>query len=566
MIRSMPLTLTFLSTAIIVLPVSGVAGEPSLKGKLAARPARISLNVDAWGLACSRDGKILATVVEAPRGDRVIQVRDLTTANIIGQGDAGRTIGFPVFSADGKELALVFAGGMFSGPPLWICLWDVPASGDLKSLRHLHPDLPYRHCVVEHASFSPDGKTLVAGTPQEVLFLWDTSTGQIKRRFQGGVAASFFPDGKTLVAVTHDGQVRRFDFPSCKLIGPERARTNYVYVTRVVFSRDGKLVALGDDWTTVIKEVATGRTVCQARLPTATIPRSFSSGGTTLAVTGDDGVHFIDTTTGRERAWLAGSYRAVEFLGDSEHLACLADKAIVQRETAAVYANAENASEPNRTVPPGVPLQAELIVKQDKYILDLQGDTPAECSDRIQFDADYVDGYPRPPKVDLVLRLRNTAKKKLTLRLPAPSWVGDRECDYRPTLYLVGEGAINFPRLPHQTVAIPIHPGPQLRTLAPDESLSIPIADLHSAVQAFWLLPGEYAIAGYYDLEVSPAPPGSHDASDGFGYVTVRLAPVKVNVVAGKNDTLPRRTKPPLGAHNPPAPGTVITPNPVKKE
>jgi hypothetical protein len=117
--------------------MSEVAGEPALKGGPATRPAQISLRADAWGLACSRNGKIVATVVEAPGGDRVIQVLDLTTGNVLGNADTGRNTGIPVFSADGKKLALVYAGGMFSGPPLWVRLWDVTGGGDLKNLRQL---------------------------------------------------------------------------------------------------------------------------------------------------------------------------------------------------------------------------------------------------------------------------------------------------------------------------------------------------------------------------------------------------------------------------------------------
>src|SRR5438034_657460 len=95
---------------------------------------------------------------------------------------------------------------------------------------------------------SPDGKTLAAGTPLEIVCLWDTSTGKLARRLQAGVSASFSPDGRWLVAVTHDGRIRRFEYPACKLIGradPDH-RADYLYVTHVAFAPDGKLIALSD--------------------------------------------------------------------------------------------------------------------------------------------------------------------------------------------------------------------------------------------------------------------------------------------------------------------------------
>jgi WD40 repeat protein len=137
-----------------------------------------------------------------------------------------------------------------------------------------------------HCAFSPDGKTLATATGSEVIYLWETTTGQLRRRFQGGVAAGFSADGQSLIAVTHDGLVRRFALPACKLIGPDETipRTDFLYVSGVAFARDGERVVLHDDWTTVIKEVATGRILCRATLSDAILSVSLSPDGKTLAV------------------------------------------------------------------------------------------------------------------------------------------------------------------------------------------------------------------------------------------------------------------------------------------
>src|SRR5205823_5681181 len=158
-------------------------------------------------------------------------------------------------------------------------------------------------------------------------------------------------------------------------------------------------------------------------------------------------------------------------LGDASYVACGGAKSIVIGQTAAILAKAESASETPRTAPPGVDLEAQLLVRKARYALDLMWDSPQDCSDRIHFDYEYHDGYPEPPQVDLILRIRNTGKKPLTIR---------HSSDEHPTLYLAGPGAVNLPWVPRQVPGIfarPAEPELQTRTLTPGQSLSIPIKD-----------------------------------------------------------------------------------------
>jgi hypothetical protein len=548
-----PLTLR-LAAGLIVLLLGGAAtGSPPATPAPAAKPPRIDLEGAARAVAFSPDGRTVATVIRGPTARWTAQLRDLATGVVRGEADAAKgEPGRALFSPDGRRLALLSLTHVLTEAPFLIRLWDVSENGKLSSERVLQPDTPFQPRLVEHFAFSPDGKTLAAGTPQEVVYLWETATGKVRIRFQGGVAVGFAGDGQTLIAVTHDGLVRRFALPGCKLLGPAEPveRADFLYVTRVAFAPSGRLVALGDDWTTLVKEVATGRTVCRVNLPAEAIPQNFSSDDKILAVTSDDGTHFIDPATGREHAWLAAEEGLADFFHDGQYLACLGATSIQFRSTADVFARAQPVPALAGTSPPGVSLEAELVVKQGTYTLDLEGNAPTEVSDRIHFgDEDYVE-FPDPPELDLLLKLRNTGKKPVTLR--RASWA-------QPWLYLVGAGAINHPWV-LKPVAGPFGgpPEPKPLTLGPGQSHAIPIDSLHCAFNAFWLLPGEYAVAGYYVAAVKPAPKGSTDAGDGFGDAVVRIAPVKVKVLPGKKPLAAPMADLGQGIRRPAPPGTVF--------
>jgi hypothetical protein len=538
---SLQLRLEWIAASFLVLSL----GTRTLGGP---PPGRIALQDDAWYHAFSADGQLLATTVASQDQKPMrVRLRDGTTGVVLSEADAGSEYPrFLTFSPDAQQLALVGWTRRYDKPPFVIRLWQITAEKKLTRPRTLRLDRSLSQGPsVFHCAFSPDGRTLAAATGSEVIYLWETATGQLRRRFQGGVAAGFSADGQSLIAVTHDGLVRRFAMPACKLSGPEETvpRTEFLYVSAVAFSRDGRRVAFHDDWTTIIKEVATGRTLCRVTLSDTILSASLSPDGKTLAALTGDGTHFLDTATGKERAWLQRADGQVDFLSGGNYLACYGNKSVIFRETAGVFARAAKAPEPPSMSPPGVSLEAELVTRTAAYLLNLDGDTPADFSNRIHFGEERPD----PARVDLILKLRNTGKKSLKLRP-----VGDQ-----PTLYLIGPGAINYPEGLRPT-AFALEK--RLRTLAPGETSSFRIVELQDGVTSFWLLPGEYRIAGYYTVAVSPAPQGADDVGDGFGYATLRVGPIKVQVEAGRKRPPPWLDEPPLPAPKPPAPGTGIVP------
>jgi hypothetical protein len=531
-------------------PVSQLPSETDM----ATRRVRFALDQPVWVLAASPDGRFLATADSPGAKEPKVRLRDLATGRELSRKAAAEGHArFATFAPKGRRLAVVYDPRWLDQAPFRIQLWDVAADGTLQSARTLEPDAPSSSRSVFAAAFSPTGESLVAGTAGEVLYLWDAATGQLKRRFQGGVAATFASDGRTLIAVTHDGAVRRFDTTTWNLLGPAEPikRTEFLFVTSVAFAPDGKRVAIGDDWSMVIEDVATNRTVSRLQATVRGASGSFSPDGRTLAVVGEGAAHFFDPATGAERAWLKGVCGPGQFLGDGRYLAFSDARSITLHGPEDFVPG--KAPEPPDTDSPDVSLRGELIARQDTYTLDREGDTPQDFSARIQFG----DPYPERPRVDLLLKLWNTGKETLTLKKPEESW----------TLFLVGPGALNHDFEQKQTGIIAGPDGPDSERpgpvhLAPGESVTVPVSDLNPDGFAFWVLPGGYRIAGTCSVDVSPAPKGSVAGSDGFGSVSLRLAPVRVKVLPGNKARTAREIAEDHAVLRPPPPGTVVSPKP----
>lgn len=103
--------------------------------------------------------------------------------------------------------------------------------------------------LVESMAFSPDGKTLLTGSFQE-LTAWDVAKGEPKQHLTGFAdrvcAVAFSADGKKFAtgggAPTEDGEVKVFDAATYKLFAEVKAGHSDT-VFGVAFSPDGKLLA-----------------------------------------------------------------------------------------------------------------------------------------------------------------------------------------------------------------------------------------------------------------------------------------------------------------------------------
>lgn len=195
--------------------------------------------------------------------------------------------------------------------------------------------------------------------------------------------------------------------------------------------------------------------------------------------------------------------------------------------------------------PPGVPLEARIVVKKDTYTLDLGGKTEEEFrKERLQ--KEKTTDYPPAPEVDLVLELHNTGTKELKV------WMTEDFKDEKPraggdhvqlALDLKGPGATKVVVNGRQKA--PATPGPKAVTVAPGKVVTLPITSLsfgqlgiaaYRVERAYWTRAGEYTLAATLKTAVDPAPEGAKNAGGTFGFVSLTSAPVKLKVVnAGKD-------------------------------
>ncbi len=120
--------------------------------------------------------------------------------------------------------------------------------------------------IVEALVFSPDGKTLVSGSFQEVA-VWDPVSGELKQKIPGFahnvVALAFSADGKMLATAggepTVDGEVKVFETASWKPIMELKAgHSDTAY--GLCFNPDGKMLATASaDKFVKIWEVPSGK-------------------------------------------------------------------------------------------------------------------------------------------------------------------------------------------------------------------------------------------------------------------------------------------------------------------
>ncbi|HXG12925.1 MAG TPA: hypothetical protein VNK04_24420 [Gemmataceae bacterium] len=475
-------------------------------------------------IALSPDGKLLAA--GSTNSVSLWGVAEGLLAQINWDSGSTEACGYLAFSPDGKRLVSVHEGYTYDLPRLAVRIWEITPDNNLREMRR--PPLREREgwdraSIVHHASFSPDGNILIFGRTDGTICMWDLASESIRTYNRGGVAAAFSPEGRTLFIVSHNGRVHRLEAATGKLIATnkETQSGSYMYVDRVAFAPNGKLVALSDGASVQLRDIETD----------VMANRFIVQGVSTLCFSSDSkwlvagiyrrGILFIDVVTGKKSFWFGSGaiYKGpFAFSRDGQYVAWADEKSVLIGKTEGILAAKYGASKllnGNRT---DATLEAELVVIKDTYRLP-SGVNPVE---ELSFQLGRT-ASPLPPQVDLALKVRNVGNEQIQVRRDDL------------TLYLVGSGAFNVPIPPTQTGVSFLSREPPSLTLSPGESYTRRVTNLESNIfKSYWLLPGEYLIGGMYSVEVLPRPTGAMGADGGSGYIEVEVAPKNVQVLPGQ--------------------------------
>ncbi|GAB4038376.1 WD40 repeat domain-containing protein [Spirosoma gilvum] len=118
--------------------------------------------------------------------------------------------------------------------------------------------------VVTEVVFSPDGRYILSGSWDNTLILWEVSTGTVVRRLEGHTdrvnSVAFSPDGGYAVSGSWDKTVLLWDISAGTVV--RRLESHTHRVSSVAFSPDGCYVLSGSwDKTVLLWEAVTGRIV-----------------------------------------------------------------------------------------------------------------------------------------------------------------------------------------------------------------------------------------------------------------------------------------------------------------
>ena len=190
------------------------------------------------------------------------------------------------FSPDGRTLAAGTGDGT-----VW--LWDVAA-------RQEPSELVGPADQVTSLAFSPDGKTLAGGSADGTVWLWNAVTqsaigSRLGNGHTGGVnSVAFSPDSTTLAAGSNDGSVRLWNVATRQPIGTPLGNGHTGGINSVAFSPDSTTLAAGSNdgsvrlWNAVTRQPIGSPLTGQGGQITSV---AFSPDGTTLAAGSDQGVN-----------------------------------------------------------------------------------------------------------------------------------------------------------------------------------------------------------------------------------------------------------------------------------
>ncbi|MBF0631026.1 MAG: pentapeptide repeat-containing protein [Magnetococcales bacterium] len=204
----------------------------NLRGALLVH-AKLARTRLAW--AELEENRLSGTSLDAcSRWDRPAAVSLSTFSPCLqsGHGDGIRAV---AFSPDGNTL-------LSGSNDHTLKLWDPHSRQCIQTLKG-------HEGSVRAVAFSPDGNTILSGSLDHTLKLWDPHSGQCIQTLKGHEgsvnAIAFSPDGNTLLSESHDHTLKLWDTRSGQCIQTFKGHKKSVHA--VAFSPDGKSLLSGSN-------------------------------------------------------------------------------------------------------------------------------------------------------------------------------------------------------------------------------------------------------------------------------------------------------------------------------
>lgn len=196
-----------------------------------------------------------------------------------------------------------------------IKIWDL-ANGKLINTLNGHKN------AVNSVAISPDGQTLVSGGGDKTLKVWDLKTGKLKNELQGHSASvfaiAFSPDNQTLASGSSDNTIKVWNFQNVSLTTTLTGHTNWVRCLDI--SPDGETLVSGSEDKTIkiwdlktgkLKKTLTGHIDAVRSLDISPDGKTLVSGGS------DNRINIWNLETGQLKFSLTGHFRHVLSVGIS---------------------------------------------------------------------------------------------------------------------------------------------------------------------------------------------------------------------------------------------------------
>lgn len=258
---------------------------------------------DPWVTSAvySPDGNTLASA----GADKVIRLWDVEAGKLIRDFKGhGGPVSCLQFSRKGDILAS--GSGVISGGDRTLRLWEVQTGRELSVIRHKDQ--------VRSLAFAPDGKSILSGSEDGAVTLWDVQTGDMRRQFEGldkhvrWIRVAFSPDGQQVAAGAgqREPTLLIWDVETGKQIHKLQGHSHF-FLTSLAFSPDGKLLASGSlnyeygRSSVFLWNAKTGKETRRFNQPKHGVSSlAFSHDGKVLAAGSNCSIHLWQVETGKE--------------------------------------------------------------------------------------------------------------------------------------------------------------------------------------------------------------------------------------------------------------------------